>query len=100
MGLKKGKIFGRPLRLGVGCKTEMVVEEVGMDEAMKDPTGPGKDFGFYSLSVGTSWRNSRGVLMSCDAVGCDHVSCDFIKVTLAAVWQIDCSGQGWKPDGL
>ena len=53
---------------------------------MKDPTGPGKDFGFYSLSIGTSWRNSRGGLMSCEAIRCDHMPCDFIKVTLAAVW--------------
>lgn len=28
---------------------EMVVGEVGMDEVMKDPIGPGKDVGFYSF---------------------------------------------------
>ena len=79
---------------------DLVVEEFGMDEAMKDPTGPGKDFGFYALSIGTSWRNSRVGLMSCEAIRCDHMPCDFIKVTLAAVWLVDCSGQGWKLDGL
>lgn len=64
----------------------MECKGVGVDEAMKDPTGPGKDFGFYSLGIGTSWRNSRAGLMSCDAVRCDHMPCDFTKVTPAAVW--------------
>lgn len=45
--LRKGKVCGWVVWLGGECKGKMIVEEVGMDEVLKDFIGYGKNFGFF-----------------------------------------------------